>query len=329
VSEEFFYKINLPFSKKVINFKELTTKNQLEIEKINHYYPSSIEYYMEYHNNFLKVLKRCVENFEEVLSLDIIEYLLLCLKLRITSIGNVLELQIKSDNSKVKFTKISLDLQDILKNILLASENSLVNRELIYEDKGLTIKFGWPDIKSIKNFHNLFFSTLSFQEKVLMTIPEFIKEIEVNNDIIDFKNLNFDQKEKMLLNFPASIKNDIQKAVLENINNLSNYDIFEISYFKDQKLNFYNLIYIELIKLIFSQNPKRIYEEIYILSNFNMSSEYVLNMSPSERKIYLSFIEAQKKSQNPTSEPSSIPVNNGNNRSLEDLSVEFGDLPPN
>lgn len=327
MNKNFFYKVDLPFSKKVINFKELTTKNQLEIEKINHYYPSSIEYYMEYHNNFLKVLQECVENFEDVLDLNIIEYLLLCLKLRITSIGNELELQIKSDDPNVKFAKITLDLQELLRNILLASESSLINQNVIYDDKKLNIKFGWPSIKSIKNFHNLFFSEFSFQEKILMTIPEFIKEIEIDNKIINFYDLDFDQKEKIIFNFPASIKNDIQNAVLENINGLSNYDIFEISFFKDQKFNFYNLIYIELIKLVFSQNPKRIYEEIYILSNFNMSSEYVLNMSPSERKIYLSFIEAQRKSQEPPTQTPNIPM--GTNRSLDDLAVEFGDVPPN
>lgn len=328
MNKNFFYKVDLPFSKKVINFKELTTENQLEIEKINHYYPSNIEYYMEYHNNFLKVLKNCIENFDDVLQLDIIEYLLLCLKLRITSIGNVLELQIKSDDANVKFKKITLDLQELLKNILLAGENSLINQKLIYENKNLNIRLGWPNIKSVKTFHNLFFSDFSFQEKVLMTIPEFIKEIQIDENIINFTDLDFDQKEKIILNFPASIKNDIQNAVLENISSLSNYNIFEISFFKDQKFNFYNLIYIELIKLIFSQAPKRIYEEIYILSNFNMSSEYVLNMSPSERKIYISFIEAQRKSQEGPSEPSSVPLE-GANRSLEDLAVEFGDLPPN
>jgi hypothetical protein len=242
VNKNFFYKVDLPFSKKVINFKELTTENQLEIEKINHYYPSNIEYYMEYHNNFLKVLKNCIENFDDVLQLDIIEYLLLCLKLRITSIGNVLELQIKSDDANVKFKKITLDLQELLKNILLAGENSLINQKLIYENKNLNIRLGWPNIKSVKTFHNLFFSDFSFQEKVLMTIPEFIKEIQIDENIINFTDLDFDQKEKIILNFPASIKNDIQNAVLENISSLSNYNIFEISFFKDQKFNFYNLI---------------------------------------------------------------------------------------
>ena len=242
MNKNFFYKVDLPFSKKVINFKELTTENQLEIEKINHYYPSNIEYYMEYHNNFLKVLKNCIENFDDVLQLDIIEYLLLCLKLRITSIGNVLELQIKSDDANVKFKKITLDLQELLKNILLAGENSLINQKLIYENKNLNIRLGWPNIKSVKTFHNLFFSDFSFQEKVLMTIPEFIKEIQIDENIINFTDLDFDQKEKIILNFPASIKNDIQNAVLENISSLSNYNIFEISFFKDQKFNFYNLI---------------------------------------------------------------------------------------
>jgi hypothetical protein len=328
--ERFLYKVQLPFSGVSLSFKELSTKNQLDIEKLNIFYPQKVDYYLEYHNNFLKIVESCVENIEELYHIDIIDYLLFCLKLRIISIGNDLELQVKSETEENKYIKLKIDLQILIQNLLISSEKSLTEKELFWEDKNLKVTFGWPNIKSIQKFYNLYFSDIAFEEKILETIPEFIKEVQIKNNIINFNTLDENEKEKILYLFPASIKNQIQEAILKNIKQFSSFDLFEISYFKNQKFNFFNLIYIEIIKLIFTQNLKRIYEEIFLLSNYHLNSDYILNMSPSERKIYLSFIEAQRKSQTPPENQSiNVPTSAGNNRSVEDLAVEFGDAPPN
>jgi hypothetical protein len=328
--ENFLYKIQLPFSSVTLNFKEISTKNQLDIEKLNLFYPQKIDYYLEYHNNFLKIIEKCIENPEDINDINIIDYLLFCLKLRIISIGNTLELQVKSETEENKFVNLKIDLQMLIENLLISGEQSLIEKELILEDKNLKITFGWPNIKSIEKFYNLYFSDISFEEKIIETIPEFIDQVEIKDNIIDFKNLNYDEREKILYLFPASVKNQIQDAILKNIKEFSSFDLFQISYFKDQKFNFFNLIYIEIIKLIFTQNLKRIYEEIFLLSNYNLNSDYVLNMSPSERKIYLSFIEAQRKNQNPQNTPEiNMQNTQQSSKSVEDLAVEFGDVPPN
>lgn len=328
--ENFLYKVQLPFSGVSLSFKELSTKNQLDVEKLNLFYPQKIDYYLEYHNNFLKIIESCVENVEDLHSIDIIDYLLFCLKLRVISIGNDLELQVKSETEEDKYIKLKIDLQMLIQNLLTSSEQSLTERELFWEDKNLKVTFGWPNIKSIQKFYNLYFSDIAFEEKVLETIPEFVKEVQIKDNIIDFNVLDEAEKEKILYLFPASVKNQIQDAILKNIKQFSSFDLFQISYFKNQKFNFFNLIYIEIIKLVFTQNLKRIYEEIFLLSNYHLNSDYVLNMSPSERKIYLSFIEAQRKSQTPPeNQPINVPTPAGNARSVEDLAVEFGDVPPN
>lgn len=333
MNDHFFYKINLPFSKKEIRFKEISTKNQLDIEKLNLFYPQSPEYYLDYHNNFLKIIKNCIENYDSFLEIDILDYLLFCLKIRVLSIGNVLELYLKSDDPSVKAKKITLDLQMVIERILITGELSLSTKEISFDDKDLTIYLGWPNIKSVKSFYDLFFSELPIEEKIMEIIPEFIHKVKIKNEIIEFNNLTHNEKEKILLLFPASIKNKIQKSILDNINKISEHNIFDISYFENQKLNFFNLVYIDIIRLIFSQNPKRIYEEIYILSHYHLDSNYVLSLSPAERKIYISFIEAQRKSQaDPEQSNTGMnvpPPPPNQNRSVEDLAVEFGDVPPN
>lgn len=327
MSKKYFYKIILPFSKKQICFKELNTQNQLDIEKINLYYPSTIEYYLEFNSGVLKVLEDCIENFEDFLTIDIFDYLLFCLKLRIISIGDKLELNLKTEDDKVKNKKINIDLQFLLKNILIAADESLINKTIELQEKNLKIKLCWPTLKSIKNFHNSYFSDSSVNDKILNLLPEFVEEVHIENTHINFKDLDLDQKEDIFNTLPASLKTKIQNCILENIKKLNEFNFFQISYLDDQKFNFFNLMYIDLVKLIFSQNPKRIYEEIYILSNFNMTSEYVLSMSPSERKIYISFIEAQRKSQQPPESQSSNDI--PQQKTLDDLAVEFGDAPIN
>lgn len=338
MNKTFYYKIILPFSKKFIKFKELSTQNQLDIEKINLFYPQTQEYHLDYHENFLKIIENCIENFQDFLECDILDYLLFCVKLRILSVGNILELYLKSDDPTVKNKKITLDLDLVIRNILIAGSESLIHKEVFFEERNLKVELGWPNIKSIKSFFDLFFSNLKMEEKIFEIIPEFISSVYINKEKIDFKILSREEKEKITNLFPASVKNKIQQAILENINKISTFKMLDVSFFENQKFNFFNLIYIEIIKLLFTQGLKKIYEEIYILSTYNMSSEYVLNISPTERKLYVSFVELQRKSQEPPDArsdamnmppiPMEPPLKNAP-KSVEDLAVEFGDIPPN
>ena len=82
--------------------------------------------------------------------------------------------------------------------------------------------------------------------------------------------------------------------------------------------------------MIFSQNPRRIYEEVYILSSFNLDSNYVMSLTPIERKLYLSFVESQQKSNQSKSDQlqNQMPPPSNHSRAVDDLAVEFGDIPP-
>jgi hypothetical protein len=333
MTENFLYKIDFPFTKNIIKFKELNTKNQLDIEKINLYYPQSIDFYHDYHESFIDIIKNCVQNFEDFSKIDIIEYILFCLKLRVISIGNVLSFSVKSKDEGVKETKIKIDLNDVINNLLTMSLNSLNDTDIKLENPNIFVKIGWPSLKSIKFFHNLVFTETDISQKVIESIPEYIKYMYIDDRYIDFDSFTHEQKETAYNSFPASLKNKIENIVLQNISDLNNSSIINIKYFEDQKFNFYDLFYIEFIKLMFSQNPKRIYEEIYVLSSYSIDSNYIMNLSQNERKLFLSFVEIQRKGQ----EGGNQQVNNAidmeenglNNRSLEDLAVEFGDIPPN
>jgi hypothetical protein len=57
-----------------------------------------------------------------------------------------------------------------------------------------------------------------------------------------------------------------------------------------------------------------------MLSGSGLESSYILNMSPNERKTYFSIINENNKNNN--SEESQV----GNNKSLEDLAIEFNQI---
>jgi hypothetical protein len=330
MTDMFLYRTDFPFSDKVISFKELNTRNQLDIEKINLYYPQSPEFYLDYHENFFKIIKECVENKEDFEKLNIIEYVLFCLKLRIVSIGNTIEFNMKSDREDVENVKIKINLSDIMQNLVNLSINALEEHYVYEEDKELLITLGYPPMQSVGYLYESMLSDKHIGERVLDSLPFFIKNIKIKNDVIDFDDYSYQQRLKAYETFPVSIKDKVEKLLINCITKLSEENIFNIEHFKDQKFNFYNLFFIDFIRIFFSQSPKSVYEEIYILSNFHVNSDYVMNISPSERKVFISFIKAQQKTKESNDDTISNDMENRrNSRAVEDLAVEFGDIPPN
>ena len=326
----FLYKVDFPFSEKVIIFKELNTKNQLDIEKINLYYPQTSEFSIDYHENFLKIVRECVENKEDFDNLNLIEYVLFCLKLRIVSIGNNIDFNVKNDRDDVKTINIKVNLSEIMQNILTLSLNSLKEYFVDDEVRDMLITIGFPTLNSVKNFSDWMLSGKDIGEIVMESLPLFIKQVKIKNDILNLDNFSFEQKTKVYDTFPVSIKNKIEQLIIGCISKIGENNVFGLEYFKDEKINFYNLFFVNFLRVVFSQNPKGIYEEIYILSNFHVDSNYVMSISPSERKVFISFIKAQQKSKESNTDTITNDMENMKNSSaVDDLAVEFGDIPPN
>jgi len=55
-----------------------------------------------------------------------------------------------------------------------------------------------------------------------------------------------------------------------------------------------------------------------------------MDISPSERKVYISFIKSQQKSKQDNGDIIENDMfERKNSKSVDDLAVEFGDIPPN
>ena len=82
------YSAELPFSKKTLKFREITTEEQLILAKANLSFPNDKTNYFDFNNFVIETLSNCIENKNDFKKLNIIDFVLFLTKIRIISIGN-------------------------------------------------------------------------------------------------------------------------------------------------------------------------------------------------------------------------------------------------
>ena len=294
----FNYTLDLPYTKIKIRYREINTEEQIYLAKANLSFPNTKEAYIDYNNFLLNLLSKCVDNFEDFKKINIVEYVLFLTKLRIISVGNTMEFVMEND-SKLK-TKIKINLNSYLLKLYEAS-NFFENDENIIKNENIEVKLNWPLLKSIDLFNELFLKQKSEYELLDETLQEYIDWIKINDKLINFSMFDSKQKNKLLNTLPFQIKSNIQNKIIESLGKLLTEELFDVGFFKEQKFNFYNLSFLEHIKILFSNDIKSLFYEVFVLSNSNMSSEYLMKLSPNERKMYLAILEEQKKREDKSS----------------------------
>lgn len=312
------YSVELPFSGVEIFYRELNTKEQLILAKSNTFLPSGQEFDSDYAKLLQKVIYNCVENKEDFYKLNIVDYILFVTKLRIITLGANLDVHFenKSNPSDLK-SKITLDLNIFMRFLYEVASEALSDNEL--ESGKIKIKLGWPNIQSESIF--LSESKQESVEKILTTLPEYIKTIYINDDnIINLDNFSTKEKKEMYERMPVSLRTNIQIKVLNSIKVLASKNLFNIPKMEYFKLNFYNKSYLDLIRLFFSGELKSIYNDYYILASKNINPSYVDTMSITDRKVFCSFVdeEIKAKAHNSTNIPT-----DGDSTQLQDLIDEF------
>jgi hypothetical protein len=267
------YTITFPFSKIKLNYKEITTNDQLFLAKSRLSFNDNLSYF-----EFIKnIFKNNIENSSIIDQIDMVEFLMFIIKNRIICTGNVIEIKTEKDNQTAN---VKIDLNILLKNIY----NSF-DKELLYiNTEKFKIFLGFPCIKDYKSIFNLNKKTFDIIDSFYL----FVKNI--NN--VDLYNLpNIDRK-KLYYNLPMSVTEKIKNNILKILENMNTCNYFNIDFFKNFKINVLNESYIEMIKFLSLYDIEGIHREIYLLSNMNPS--YLLNTSPIERKMYLNFFIQEK-----------------------------------
>lgn len=317
--EYFLYSVEMPFSGTRIFYRDISSKEQLILSKANVLLPENEDTYLEYAKVIKDIVSNCIENKKDFYELNIIEYILFITKLRILSIGSIIELVFKnSEDEFTKNSKISIDLNIFMKLLFDAANDCMKNS--ILEVKDFTITLDWPSVKSENLFLN---EEKNIYIHILSTIQEYIKTISTKEYKIDLKEFNHEQKLEIYESLPISVKTKIQTFIFNSIENIAQKNLFGLKKMDYFKFNLYNKSYQHIIRLFFTEPLKNIYQEYYALASKNINPLYVDNISISDRRVFCSFIEEEIKNRKESESESSN--NNENSSNLEDLMDEFGE----
>ena len=224
----YHYSVELPFSKKTIKFREFTTDEQLALGKAQYSFSNDLQTYYRF---VYDVISGCVSKDSEFDTLDIIEYILFIIKIRIISVGPKIELMMLIYGQNAKIT---LDLNILMQNIY-NSIDSLQGDLKILENKKIIL--GFPKILDMLEFAGISTDV----NMVLNTLPLFIDKAGIVSKKTDMK--------KIYHKLPVSVTNSIQSKIFDILKNLGEKEIFGMDVFRDFRLNFYNNSVFVFIKL--------------------------------------------------------------------------------
>ena len=317
------YSVDLPYTNTKISFREINTQEQLLIAKANVSFSNDKESLYEYSDYVLNVILNCIKNKEDFYKINIIEYILFLIKLRITSIGPTIDFLLNSKEESKTKTKIQIDLKRYLINLYNASNYFENNENSIIIESSIEVKLNWPNINSIIVFNDIMLKEKSEYEIFNDYLYEFLEHIKINDNTIFYKNLNNDEKTKLFDKLPIVLKNKIQKNIIESFKKLMDFDLFEIEILKDYKFNIFNLNFVEHIKLFFSYDLKSLYQEIYFLSVNNLPPNYIMEISNYERKVFMSIIQEQN-AKREESDSRIGQTDDAFSDAIKNLALEFG-----
>jgi hypothetical protein len=324
--DHYNYNVELPYTKSKIYFREINTEEQILITKANISFSNNKNDLYEYHDYVLNVILKCIKNKEDFYKINIIEYILFLTKLRIISTGSTIDFVLKEEENKKSKTKIQIDLKSYMLNLFKASNFFEDLNNSIFSEKELEIKINWPLLNSVKTFNSLFLNHKHEYEIFENSLFEFVEYIKIKNKKIVLNQLNSEEKIKLFEKLPIILKNKIEVNIISAVKSLIEADLFNVSIFKDYKFSIYNLNFIEHIKMLFSNDLKSLFREIYYLAYSNLHPDYVMKISDSERKIYLTIIQEESQRQEEASKGNSEALSEeiGYSQAVKDLALEFG-----
>jgi hypothetical protein len=284
--EYYPYALQFPFSKTILNFRELTCYEQSVLSKINITLPPSPEYRTDYQEVLSELFQSTLKNKNNINDLDIVEFLMFAVRLRAVSIGSFLEFTVGDEEEKKK--KIKFDLYSLLKNIYDIGQ-------IIYdfdsiESDDVEVKLKWPDLKG--EFHFLSLISKDNTEKFLSTMCEFVEYLKIKGQMFNFKSFGIKEREELFDLLPISVKNMIQTNIISLLQKISEMPLFELQEFESYKFEFYNSTIQDIIRFIFANDENSLMIENIFLLNKGFTITDIDKMSPVMKQNYINhFIE--------------------------------------
>ena len=233
------------------------------------------------------ILTECIHPKHNINRLTIVDKLLLLLKIRCIAAGTTMEFESETEDKK-KYT-INYNFYDIyvkLHNI------SVDIKPLKINSNNFEIQCYLPLIGQEIAINNSIKNNISYEQLLYY----FIDYIKINNHTFNIRELDEHNQSQLINILPITIVKDIQiyiDNIITKFNEIIIYNLF------DKKISFSLIsnLYTDYCKFIIKDNLHSIYQEIYILNkHINISSEYIENLTPIEREIYISSLRKENKS---------------------------------
>ena len=289
---------------KTISIKNFNTTFQKELCK------AFLEGNSKNTNSYVNNVLSCITD-TDISNLSIIDKLLILLKVRSRSVGNVISLSFKKDNKKY-------DIEYSVSNIYTEVLNIDIKKESIKQGDILINMY----IPRVYDEEHLFFNSDKENFDYEDIIFFFIDSISIKDKNFSFKDLTFEQRKKVIsntftVNTIKEVKNYILK-VTDCINKIILYKDLDSTLY----LNIIDGSLFDYIKFLFNENLYNIYQSIYILTkHVGLSAEYIENLTPIERDLYLKLLEKENAEMSKANNDgeSNENINIPNNTSLDGL----------
>lgn len=289
--------MNISFNVKAILTEHTVLYNELQVKHLKIIYKSLLGDNLDpetVFTNLNNILSACANLKEKTLLLNYLDYILLLLNIRATSIGNLIVLEFKEQEN----TKVEIDIYKLI-NIIEEKIKEIIPTPQIFDS--LKIHFTLPTVNELL--------TLTTNSTINDVYSYFIKAVEYENSFISLKDVTRNDKITLLENIPAKTTSQIIKIVFDIIQKLNSINFLEKIYGLQDKVLLLNLNALNLtafIKLLFGEQLMALYENIFALCKMgNFTPEYLENCTPGEYLLFVKKLEALSKT---AQEENNIPI---------------------
>lgn len=281
----------IPSLQEFKRFSEITTRDHRILTKSMH---SDLEFIYTL-NELIK--EKSMENVD-INRLTLIDKYIICLYLRIFSIGNKLSLSISCPTCGVEFSH-NMDINQFM-------ESGIDVLDKVYDEsidsENFSVDLGIPTIGNeydiAKHLETNKIKRGSLDSNLTHNVISHIKSLTIKTPkqtTINFSEISIDDSIKIIKSIPITLFNKIQNEFISPITDKIHPKILNIPCKTktckniDLELNLNNIN--DLLKLMFQESPVKILEEIYLLGKYgNANPFFIESITPIEREL---IIDAQ------------------------------------
>jgi hypothetical protein len=226
----------------------------------------------------------------EINNLNFVDYILLLLHIRSTSIGNHINLYTETNENKQ--LKIELFINNLI-DIIFECFSSNILQDTIYND--IIVSYRLPTINDI----------LFYEKNDICSVPTFfVQQVYINHENnVNLLKYSYEEREKIIQTLPVKIALLIDQQVNKIYTALNKINFFKsISSKKFNKVLPFNTnteLLAFLLKLVFNTDLENMYNNIFILcKGANLNGMFLDNCSPGEFYLFTKKFEELNQQQN-------------------------------